>query len=110
MTTAPTTTLTAAGCYGDGTLGHENTRGRAADTLECYIHENFASRGLPVPDAGHATSPRDLVLSLRGEMPDDAYDEYAACDWLNEHAPFEGATWGWQDGDFGLWLTDPTEG
>jgi hypothetical protein len=99
-----------SGCYGDGTLGHQHTREACADTLQYYRVANFISRGLPVPDCAgvsfYSDQPYHLAEcydDLLGEMSDNAQEEYAACAWLNEHAPFTGAYWGWQDGDFGLW-------
>lgn len=90
------------GCYGDGTFGHQHTREACSDVLGYFYDENFRSRGLHVPSLGDWT-PYDLLMALRAEMTDDASEELAACEWLNEHVPFKGATWGWQDGDFGLW-------
>lgn len=89
------------GCYGEGALGHQHTRERCADTLAHYLDENFRSRGLPTPEA--PISADDTIMALRDEMSDDAWEENHACDWLNEHAPFEKAFWGWHEGDFGLW-------
>jgi hypothetical protein len=88
------------GCYGDGALGHQHTRERCADTLAHYLDANFRSRGLPTPEGLGAD---DLVMALRDEMTDDAAEEHAACEWLNDHAPFEDHSWAWRDGDFGLW-------
>lgn len=95
-----------AGCYGDGAFGHQHTRERAADVLAYYVDENFRSRSLPVPDCTGAQGPDDVCMALRGDMSDDGWEELAAEEWLNEHAPFEGHWWGWQDGDFGLWSDD----
>lgn len=93
------------GCYGDSSLGHQHTRERCADTLAYYAKANFRSRGLPEPTFGLLRSVTELCMALRDPMSDDATEEYAACDWLNEFAPFEGASWDWQGGDFGLWPT-----
>ena len=101
----PATTNDAAGRYGDGTFGHQHTRERCAETLAYYTNENFVSRGLAVPMAGYANTAQ-VVKWLLGEMSDDGSEEDLACDWLNKHAPFTGACWGWCDGDFGLWLDD----
>ncbi len=76
------------GCYGDGRFGHQHTRERCAELLE-----SFGYRGT-------------LIDDLRGEMSDDASEEDDACDWLEENATHATATWGWQDGDFGLWDSD----
>lgn len=100
--------MTELGCYGDGTFGHRHTREACAVVLAHYVGENFRSRGLPVPDCTGAQGPDDVCMALRDEMTDDAGEEYAAAEWLNEHAPFEGASWGWQDGDFGLWTSEGT--
>jgi hypothetical protein len=95
------------GCYGDGTFGHQHTRERCAEVLEHYAEANFTSRGIAAPLAiyGYADKPtvERLAADLRGEMSDDASEEDTACEWLNTHAPFDGAYWGWNDGDFGLW-------
>lgn len=84
------------GCYGDGGFGHQHTRERCADTV---AH---------VAEQTNTPEPRHVTMSLRGEMPGDAWDEYEACDWLNAHAPLTSAVWDWRDGDFGLW-TDESE-
>lgn len=89
--------------YGDGTFGHQHTRERCADVLAYYANENFTSRGQPLPTFGILRTVEEIVASLRSEMSDDATEEYAACDWLNEFAPFTGASWDWRDDDFGLW-------
>jgi hypothetical protein len=104
----PQDTLDAAGTYGDGSFGHQYTRDRCADTLSHYIAENFTARRAPVPPQG-SLHPEMLVALLRGEMSDDASEEDEACEWLNTHAPWTGASWGWQDGDFGLWIDDSEE-
>lgn len=92
------------GCWGDGALGHQHTRERCGTTIAHFRESNFTSRGLTPPEGTAA-----LIEALDGPMSDDAREEYEACDWLNEHAPFTGATWGWQDGDFGLWPDDEGE-
>jgi hypothetical protein len=76
------------GCYGDGALGHQHTRERCADLLE-----SMGYRGT-------------LPAELRGEMSDDASEEFEACEWLEENAPHPTASWGWHDGDFGLWESE----
>lgn len=92
----------AVGCYGDGALGHQHTRRCCADVLEHYAEQNFRIRNVPCPTRG-PTSVDDLCMALRGEISSNAWEEYDACDWLDEHAPFDGHYWGWHDGDFGLW-------
>lgn len=99
-------TVKEIGCYGDGAFGHQHTRNRCSETIEYYVNENFRSRGLPVPACASACSPDDVIMALRNEMSDDAWEEFAAIEWLNEHAPFTDHVWCWQDGDFGLWLSE----
>lgn len=97
------------GCYGDGAFGHQHTREACAAVLQTYAQDNFTSRGRKVPPiytnsrTGAVYTVKDCLRELRGEMSDDAEEEHLACEWLNEHAPFTGAEWGWVDGDFGLW-------
>jgi hypothetical protein len=92
------------GCYGDGTFGHQNTRHRCAEqishVLAHVVYGNWSSLAV-------AIAP--VITSLHGEMPDDNWDELEACDWLNQHAPVEGCSWGWRDGDFGLWYPSAGE-
>lgn len=97
------------GCYGDGGFGHQHTRECCANVIEHYAKENFTSRGKRAPHCPSGRMPDALTACLHGEMSDDAWEEDAACDWLNEHAPFEGCYWGWRDGDFGLWRDDEEE-
>lgn len=91
------TKLPEIGCYGDGANGHEHTRKRCAAALTA-----FAERA-PREDANAALA---LAAELRGDMSDDASEEYDACDWLNEYVAHPSASWGWQDGDFGLWPSE----
>ena len=77
------------GCYGDGTNGHQHTRHACANILHTF-----------------ASASGRLIDDLRKEMTDDADEEIAACSWLNNHSPHNGASWGWQDGDFGLWTNE----
>lgn len=92
------------GCYGDGAFGHQHTRERCAELL-LQVAGAFVARGEAVPQR-HWGELYSLVDDLRRAMSDDASEEFAACDWLTEHAPVEGAWWGWQEGDFGLWPVD----
>jgi hypothetical protein len=98
------TTEPEFGCYGDGTHGHQYTRKRCAAVIEYYLDANFTARGIKV----HFDTT-SLVDSLKGPMPDDAWDELEACDWLNAWAPYTYATWGWRDDDFGLWANEEGE-
>jgi len=96
----------AIGCYGDGTYGHQHTRDRCADVLAYYAHANFKARGYGIPLLDYQLDWSSLLEALWAPMSDDAWEEHKAGDWLNEHAPFTDAWWGWQDGDFGLWLEE----
>jgi hypothetical protein len=69
------------GCYGDGAFGHQHVRERlAALVREC--------------DA-------EVADALLGEMSDDAWEEDAALDLLNEHCA-EGIHWTFESGDLVL--------
>ena len=83
------------GCHGDGSLGHQHTRIRCAMLIEAVAWS--------LRHPGNAQCGREIAAELRGEMSDDASEEDDACSWLEENAPQDGASWGWQDGDFGLW-------
>lgn len=83
------------GCYGDGAFGHQHTRNVCAAILKFYAEAQDAPARV-----------WQIAVALRDEMSDDAQEEYDACDWLNDHAAVEGAFWGWQDGDFGLWTEE----
>lgn len=80
------------GLYGDASLGSDHVRARIADLLE---------------DAcGVTDKTREILESLAGGMPDDAWDEDEAQDLLNEseHTPRH-CYWGYDDNGmgFGLW-------
>lgn len=76
-----------AGCWGDGSFGHQHTRERCANVLQAL-----------------GCSETELLDSLRGPMPDDAWDEEEAEAWLNDFVSRPDGLWfGWLDGDFGLW-------
>lgn len=78
------------GCWADGASGHAYVRGQIAATLNNFGFEDS-----------------ELIQSLQGPMPDDAWDEYEAIDWLDSNAPVEGGWWGFWDGDFGCWEEEP---
>ena len=83
----------------------------------CYIDSHH----------GHYAIPEVVRIAEREGRPMDAemtdllarYEEHSheaafnmeavieesdkAIDWLNEHCPLDGHTWGWNDGDFGLY-------
>lgn len=94
------------GIYGDSTYGHRTTRVACAAVLATYADRLFIERGIAVPASDDGTAVTDVVAALRGSMTDDANEEYLACWWLNEYAGRPEATWGWNDGDFGLWSDD----
>ena len=89
------TTKYEIGCYGDGTYGHQHTRERCAETMEDVL-----------TTAEDWSVQKAIIAELRTEGCDDFCEEDLACDWLNIHAEVEGASWGWQDGDFGLWSVE----
>jgi hypothetical protein len=98
------------GCYGDGAFGHQHTRESCAGVLLDALDAARASLRIAdhEPTALHwryqtFRACDGLIAELRGEMSDDASEEYDAEDLLNEIAPVDGHFWGWQDGDFGLW-------
>jgi hypothetical protein len=80
------------GCYGDGAFGHQHTRERCADILRSEVSR-----------AGTLNLNRRLLSALTGEMSDDAWEERDAVEILNALAWVDGHSWGWRDGDFGLW-------
>lgn len=94
---------------GDGSYGHQHTRQCCADVLEDVAselkEESFDNHDLYVESIMEAGG---FAMYLREEMSDDAAED-GACEWLDDHAPTEGAFWGWRDGDFGLWPRDDIE-
>lgn len=77
------------GCFADGTFGHTRIRGRLAELVEAV-------------DGGMCNSnAQDLMESLGGPMPDDAWDEEEALDMLNT-ATAEGFEWTLHEGDLML--------
>jgi hypothetical protein len=70
-------------CLADGTFGHEHIRNTLAETL----FEWFDIDG-----------DDELYVSLRGEMPDDAWDELKAIEEINSHSEAPGVLF-MQDGD-----------
>lgn len=87
------------GCYGDGELGHQHTRDRCADLLKSIITENTK----------HVGEALELIAALRADVSDDGWEEYVACDMLNdltEGRRPDDCYWGWDDGDFGLWAAE----
>jgi hypothetical protein len=87
------------GCYGDGAFGHQHTRERCADIVAAVLATQGEER----------TDLCALVINLRDAMTDDASEEEEACDFLARSAAVPGCIWGWQDGDFGLWVNESEE-
>lgn len=74
-------TSTDIGCYADGVFGHQHIRDRLADIL---VHMfRHSPRG---GDGPYWATASKLVDELRGEMSDDAQEEYDALDMLNEYS------------------------
>jgi hypothetical protein len=74
-----------AGCHADGTFGHQHVRDTLGDLLV---------------DASDKLDG-DLLVSLQGTMPDDAWDEDEALEAL-QSVTDEGLTWELHDGDLVL--------
>lgn len=99
----------AVGCYADGAAGHVHVRSRIANLLEdLWDTWMEVHRELP-PDCEAAYTLEQCIADLRGEMSDDAYEEEAAQQWLNDYCCPEGACWEFYNGDFGLY-EEETEG
>ena len=78
------------GCYADGAAGHEHVRERLASLLDDVQHPEKQE---------HA----ELIESLYGDMPDDAWDEDEALEVLDQYTDSRCA-WIMEGGD--LILTD----
>ena len=106
--TIPIFTRQDAGCYADSTFGHDHIRMRLADILELMTLDSQA--------AGHPThtdySERyDIFTSLRRAMPDDAWDENKALDYLNrDYVTADNVVWEFYCGDLCLVAWDQEEG
>lgn len=84
------------GCHADGSFGHEHARRRIANRLDIVLMNG------DMISEDRDKEIRELISSLKGEMPDDAWDEDAALEILNEYTE-PGQTWQFLDGDFGLY-------
>jgi hypothetical protein len=91
-----------AGCYADGAFGHQHCR----ETLASLV-QGIAERSNRWGAKSWGVSIGELVDSLRGDMPDDAWDEDTALEILNEVT--EGAFWQFVDGDLCLIADDKSE-
>jgi hypothetical protein len=84
------------GCYIDSHHGHYAIPRviQLAESLGRQLDEHIASL-LKRYDA-HSHEPEYPMEVLIDESD-------AAIDWLNEHRALDGHSWGWNDGDFGLY-------
>jgi len=90
------------GCYGDGTHGHAYTRLVCAAEI-CQV----LGYGPKVKPDEEWYRGEEIAELLHKEMSDDAEEERDACDWLQAHTNIpRDSYWDWQDGDFGLWLSE----
>ena len=62
-------TIEDIGCWGDASFGHQHCREKLAEILGSFGNE----------------STEDIRKSLLEPMPDDAWDESDALDWINEN-------------------------
>lgn len=83
-----------AGRYGNGAYGHQHTREMCASQMA------FVWAVVDTP------RPTDVIDALCSVASDDLREERAACVWLNLYVPLKNHTWGWRDGDFGLWSNE----
>ena len=74
------------GCHGDGTFGHDHIRYRLAELVDAV--DGFIGN----------EAAMELIASLQGEMPDDAWDEDEALELLNSVTE-DGAQWILDGGD-----------
>ena len=80
------------GLYADGTFGHQYARGVLA-----FLVNELEQEGM-----------QDLIDSLDGKMPDDAWDEGQALEVL-QGVTEEGLFWEFKDGDLVLSSNDEEE-
>lgn len=93
--------VTDTGCFADGSLGHDYVRDRIADHLEAlYRHHPRGGDGMLWGEVG------PIVEALRGDMSDDAWEEYEGIDWLNRMCE-EGCAFELVDGN--LMLVDTSD-
>lgn len=89
------------GCYADGANGHNYVRRRIADLLEDAYREKWSGTEKGIRWSSSAKEIGEVWKSLRGEMPDDAWDENEAIELLNARCE-EGIHFDFHDGDFCL--------
>ena len=80
------------GSYSDSALGHSHARNVLADLLS----DNFWRAQ---QDAKQVCMLNDWLNELRGEMSDDAGEEYDALDWLNDHCCEQGFYFDFDNGE-----------
>lgn len=100
--TAPTYTFTESdiGCHADGAFGHDHCREVLADLLETFEDTNPFAR----TEFTGKFAAQEVVNSLAGPMPDDAWDEYEALEILNDATePGCGLCWQFHESDLVLW-------
>lgn len=78
------------GCYADGAFGHDHCRARLATLIRQFVDLREYDR------TTHPTASEDLLASLEGPMPDDAWDEIDALDLLSDST---GLYWLFDGGD-----------
>ena len=96
------------GCYADGASGHDHAR-KVILTLWLSVVDR-AGRGLSIIKAPIQNEVlieaiagfHSTLDSLKGPMPDDAWDEEEAISLLQEVTE-DGLAWGFNNGDFGLY-------
>lgn len=72
------------GCYGDASLGRAHIRAKLAELVLDFCAEC-----------------EDVIVSLYGDAPDDAWDEYKALELLNKYTGEDGY-WELYEGDLCL--------
>lgn len=85
------------GCFADGSFGHDHVRATLANLLELMFRHH--PRG---GDGVHWGDAAPLVAELRGEMSDDASEEYDAINMLNTLCCASGVYFTLEDGDLVL--------
>lgn len=87
---------TEPGCYVDSHHGHyavpmliewAAATGFPVDPFVRYALDNYDH------DYHNESYPNEALIEVSDE----------AINWLNENRSIEGHSWGWQEGDFGLW-------
>lgn len=85
-------TVVSRGCFGDGAFGHQHVRERLATLLE------ELAAGPLIPEASTRADAEGLAEELRGPMSDDASEEIAGLEMLNDWG-VDGVHFDFVDGD-----------